>query len=324
MFRLRVMFSQLIDNNLKAIFFLQRIMASNSLIWGYTSWLFNRTPRCFLKITLLLMALLFCGNVRAETITIIPNKTTTGSNSSSYVTTEKQFTYTDVSYKINNWNPDKLQIRGNKGTAANLQTGENFYFRNTSPVPGNITKIEIVGKSGTLVANKIYLQTGTNEISNQSKGESTVGTDDSNNVIWNVNDAHAYFAIGMENGGTSGNVYINSIVITYATADIPHINCSTEDLNFETIQKNSSKELQFTISATDLIDNVELTVNGEYFNCSIDYLLRGDDAKKEPDVKSGISDDDLKFALFGTTEIDDETYDDVKAYAKFKKEQRKR
>lgn len=223
------------------------------------------------------MALLFCGNVRAETITIIPNKTTTGSNSSSYVTTEKQFTYTDVSYKINNWNPDKLQIRGNKGTAANLQTGENFYFRNTSPVPGNITKIEIVGKSGTLVANKIYLQTGTNEISNQSKGESTVGTDDSNNVIWNVNDAHAYFAIGMENGGTSGNVYINSIVITYATADIPHINCSTEDLNFETIQKNSSKELQFTISATDLIDNVELTVNGEYFNCSPTIINKADD-----------------------------------------------
>ena len=271
------MFSQLIDNNMKATFFLQRVMASNSLIWDYTSWLFNRTPRRFLKITLLLMALLFCGNVGAETSTIIPNKTTTGSNSSSYVTTERQFTYTDVSYKINNWNPNNLQIRGNKGTAANLQTGENFYFRNTSPVPGNITKIEIVGKSGTLVANKIYLQTGTNEISNQSKGESTVGTDDGNNVIWNVNDAHTYFAIGMENGGTSGNVYINSIVITYATADIPHINCSTEDLNFETIQKNSSKELQFTISATDLMDNVELTVNGDYFNCLPTIINKADD-----------------------------------------------
>ena len=262
---------------MKATFFLQRVMASNSLIWDYTSWLFNRTPRRFLKITLLLMALLFCGNVGAETSTIIPNKTTTGSNSSSYVTTERQFTYTDVSYKINNWNPNNLQIRGNKGTAANLQTGENFYFRNTSPVPGNITKIEIVGKSGTLVANKIYLQTGTNEISNQSKGESTVGTDDGNNVIWNVNDAHTYFAIGMENGGTSGNVYINSIVITYATADIPHINCSTEDLNFETIQKNSSKELQFTISATDLMDNVELTVNGDYFNCLPTIINKADD-----------------------------------------------
>ena len=262
---------------MKATFFLQRVMASNSIIWDYTSWLFNRTPRRFLKITLLLMALLFCGNVGAETSTIIPNKTTTGSNSSSYVTTERQFTYTDVSYKINNWNPNNLQIRGNKGTAANLQTGENFYFRNTSPVPGNITKIEIVGKSGTLVANKIYLQTGTNEISNQSKGESTVGTDDGNNVIWNVNDAHTYFAIGMENGGTSGNVYINSIVITYATADIPHINCSTEDLNFETIQKNSSKELQFTISATDLMDNVELTVNGDYFNCLPTIINKADD-----------------------------------------------
>lgn len=262
---------------MKATFFLQRIMASNSLIWGYTSWLFNRTPRRFLKITLLLMALLFCGNVGAETITIIPNKTTTGFNSSSYVTTATDFTYTNVSYKINNWNPDKLQVRGNQTTQTNLQTGENFYFRNTSPMPGNITKVEIIGRSGTLVANKIYLQTGTDEISNQSKGESAAGTGVGNNVTWDVNAAHTYFAIGMEKGGTSGAVYITSIVITYATAGIPHINCSAEELNFETIQKNSSKELQFTISATDLIDNVELTVNGEYFNCSPTIINKADD-----------------------------------------------
>lgn len=262
---------------MKTIFHSLRIMASNALIIGYVSWLFSRTLRCFLKMTLLLIVLLFCGNVRAGTITIIPNKETTGSNSSSYVTTEKGFSYTDVSYKINNWNPSNLQIRGNKGTASNLQTGENFYFRNTSPVPGNITKIEIIGKSGTLVANKIYLQTGTNEISNQSIGESTAGTEDGNIVKWDVNAAHTYFAIGMEKGGTSGAVYITSIVITYATAGIPHINCSAEELNFETIQKNSSKELQFTISATDLIDNVELTVNGEYFNCSPTIINKADD-----------------------------------------------
>lgn len=262
---------------MKTTFHSLRIMASNALIIDYVSWLFSRTLRCFLKMTLLLIVLLFCGNVRAETITIIPNKETTGSNSSSYVTTEKGFSYTDVSYKINNWNPSNLQIRGNKGTALNLQTGENFYFRNTSPVPGNITKIEIIGKSGTLDANKIYLQTGTNEISNQFKGESTAGTEDGNIVKWNVNDAHTYFAIGMENGSTSGTVLITSIVITYVTADIPHINCSTEELNFETIQKNSSKELQFTISATDLIDNVGLTVNGEYFNCSPTIINKADD-----------------------------------------------
>lgn len=262
---------------MKTTFHSLRIMASNTLIIGYASWLFSRTLGRFFKMTLLLMALLLCGNVRAETITIIPNKATTGSNSNSYVESEHSFTYADVSYKINNWNPDKLQIRGKEASQTNLQTGKNFYFRNTTPIPGNITKIEIIGISGTLVADKIYLQTGTNEISNQSKGESAAGTGVGNNVTWDVNAAHTYFAIGMEKGGTSGAVYITSIVITYATAGIPHINCSAEELNFETIQKNSSKELQFTISATDLIDNVELTVNGEYFNCSPTIINKADD-----------------------------------------------
>lgn len=262
---------------MKTTFHSLRIMASNTLIIGYVSWLFSRTLGRFFKMTLLLMALLLCGNVRAETITIIPNKATTGSNSNSYVESEHSFTYADVSYKINNWNPDKLQIRGKEASQTNLQTGKNFYFRNTTPIPGNITKIEIIGISGTLVADKIYLQTGTNEISNQSKGESAAGTGVGNNVTWDVNAAHTYFAIGMEKGGTSGAVYITSIVITYATAGIPHINCSAEELNFETIQKNSSKELQFTISATDLIDNVELTVNGEYFNCSPTIINKADD-----------------------------------------------
>lgn len=53
---------------MKAAFYLQRIMASNSLIMGYASKLFNQTSGRFLKMTLLLMALLFCGNVRAETL----------------------------------------------------------------------------------------------------------------------------------------------------------------------------------------------------------------------------------------------------------------
>lgn len=262
---------------MKTTFHSLRIMASNTLIIGYVSWLFSRTLGRFFKMTLLLMALLLCGNVRAETITIIPNKATTGSNSNSYVESEHSFTYADVSYKINNWNPDKLQIRGKEASQTNLQTGENFYFRNTSPMPGNITKVEIIGRSGTLVANKIYLQTGTDEISNQSIGESAAGTGVGNNVTWDVNAAHTYFAIGMEKGGTSGAVYITSIVITYATAGIPHINCSAEELNFETIQNNSSKELQFTISATDLMDNVELTVNGDYFNCLPTIINKADD-----------------------------------------------
>ena len=56
-----------------------------------------------------------------------------------------------------------------------------------------------------------------------------------------------------------------------------------------------------------------------YFKMSIDEILGS--KKETPTEPAGTSDDDLKFALFGTTEIDDETLDDIKAYARFKKEQ---
>lgn len=53
---------------MKTIFHSLRIMASNALIIGYVSWLFSRTSGRFLKMTLLLVVLLLCGNVRAETL----------------------------------------------------------------------------------------------------------------------------------------------------------------------------------------------------------------------------------------------------------------
>ncbi len=53
---------------MKTIFHSLRIMASITLIIGYVSWLFSRTLGRFLKMTLLLIALLFCGKVRAETL----------------------------------------------------------------------------------------------------------------------------------------------------------------------------------------------------------------------------------------------------------------
>ena len=55
-----------------------------------------------------------------------------------------------------------------------------------------------------------------------------------------------------------------------------------------------------------------------YFNVTTDYLLGNDtsDTKNPPD------DNDIKFALFGTTEIDDDVYDDVKRFAKIAKQMR--
>lgn len=60
-----------------------------------------------------------------------------------------------------------------------------------------------------------------------------------------------------------------------------------------------------------------------YFGVTVDYLLGNEQKEKPAEKSAGISDDDIKFALFGTTEIDDATLDDIKAYAKFKQEQRK-
>lgn len=55
-----------------------------------------------------------------------------------------------------------------------------------------------------------------------------------------------------------------------------------------------------------------------YFNVTVDYLLGRDDFDSK--VASKISDDDIKFALFGgDTEVTDEMYDEIKEFAEFVK-----
>ncbi len=49
-----------------------------------------------------------------------------------------------------------------------------------------------------------------------------------------------------------------------------------------------------------------------YFNISTDYLLGNDTSQ----IKDPPTDNDIKFALFGTAEVDDALYDDVKRLAK--------
>lgn len=52
-----------------------------------------------------------------------------------------------------------------------------------------------------------------------------------------------------------------------------------------------------------------------YFNVSTDYLLGKGDTANNPS-----KDDEIKFALFGTTDIDDELYNDVKRLAKMQQQ----
>lgn len=59
-----------------------------------------------------------------------------------------------------------------------------------------------------------------------------------------------------------------------------------------------------------------------YFGVSVDYLLTGEEKENAPQ-QQGASDDDIKFALFGTRDIDDDLYEQVKAFAQFARDNRK-
>lgn len=63
----------------------------------------------------------------------------------------------------------------------------------------------------------------------------------------------------------------------------------------------------------------------EYFECSVDEILRPSNEKKAPiqQDERPINDDDIKFALWGTREIDDDVLDAVKTFAKFARENRR-
>lgn len=61
----------------------------------------------------------------------------------------------------------------------------------------------------------------------------------------------------------------------------------------------------------------------DYFGVSTDYLLGNEDNKKAPaeSGKRSVSDDDIKFALFGGDgEITDAMYEEVKRFAAFVKQ----
>lgn len=65
----------------------------------------------------------------------------------------------------------------------------------------------------------------------------------------------------------------------------------------------------------------------DYFGVSVDYLL-GNDQKQKTPAETGertVSDEDIMFALWGdTTDVDEDDLDDVKRYAAFVRERKKK
>ena len=66
-------------------------------------------------------------------------------------------------------------------------------------------------------------------------------------------------------------------------------------------------------------DYETLLALAQFLGVSVDYLLLGKDENKD---RTKISDADIKFALFGDREIDDDVFEEVKAFAQFAKERK--
>ena len=88
------------------------------------------------------------------------------------------------------------------------------------------------------------------------------------------------------------------------------------------ISRGNLTELKIDRIKTLKADN--LTKISGFFGVSIDYLL-GTETKKAPtqEGERKVSDDDIKFALWGTREIDDDVLDRVRQFAKFAQENEK-
>ena len=78
------------------------------------------------------------------------------------------------------------------------------------------------------------------------------------------------------------------------------------------VESGAGKNFIYNIQQGSSPSTEKIDILAEYFNVSTDYLLGNDTST----VKDPATDDQIKFALFGTTEVDDELYEDVKRLAK--------
>ena len=101
--------------------------------------------------------------------------------------------------------------------------------------------------------------------------------------------------------------------------------CNNRGITITTMCKESGAS---RASLTDLKKGRKQGLSAEtlskiayYFDVSIDYLLTGEETKKAPtDGERTVSDDDIKFALFGGGgEITDAMFDEVKRFAQMVK-----
>ena len=224
----------------------------------------------------IMLLTLFCGvGWAAETTySMTPNQQTTGSNSTAYVTSLTEFTYNQVSWKMNQWNPKTLQIKTNQSSA----TSE-FRFYNTSAFSGRITKVVITFKTLAVSdANKLMFLGGTSEVTATTGG--TAGTWDETNLTltWepDANTDYTYFAFYQDGKAASGTNFLaeeDAIVVTYEGGSEP------PTPTYQTIPYTESlvsSQGQFTIEDVSLGGLTAVWKTSQYGMTANGYNCTGD------------------------------------------------
>lgn len=150
------------------------------------------------------------------TYSMTPDQSSTGSSSTTYITTLTEFTYQGVSWKMNQWNPNSLQIKTNQSSAAS-----EFRFYNTSAIPGRITKVVITFSALTVSdASKLMFLGGTSEVTATTGGTAGTWNSTDKTLTWEpgASDNFTYFAFyqnGKAASGTNKLASSHAIVVTY-------------------------------------------------------------------------------------------------------------
>ncbi len=155
-----------------------------------------------------------------DTYSLTPDQSSTGSSATSYITSLTEFTYSGVTWKMNQWNPSTLQIKTNQSSAAS-----EFRFYNNSAFGGRITKVVLKFSALTLsnMNNTGFMFVGgTSAITATTGGTAGVWNSDEKTITWtpSASDNYTYFAF-YQNGkvatGTNKLATADAIVVTYET-----------------------------------------------------------------------------------------------------------
>lgn len=102
--------------------------------------------------------------------------------------------------------------------------------------------------------------------------------------------------------------------------------CGEQGISITTMCKNAGISRaplsDLKMGRSKILSSATLSKIAAYFGVSVDYLL-GNEEKEKPTAVKAVSDEELKFALFGDATVSDEDFEDVKRFAEFIKNKKK-